>query len=218
VARMRERFVDSPTSLGTRMRKGRWQLLAQVFPEISRLRVLDLGGTAGAWIKAPVQPREVVILNIAESELQAGAGGKLPAWISTVEGNACAPPDVGSVDLVYSNSLIEHLGGPERRAAFAAVVARLASRHWIQTPYRYFPIEPHWLFPGFQFLPLAARASLSRSWPLMHTRSRTWEESVGTALNVDLIGATEMRFLFPRSAILRERIGPLTKSLIAVRR
>ena len=27
----------------------------------------------------------------------------------------------------------------------------------VQIPYRYFPIEPHWLFPGLQFLPQRAR-------------------------------------------------------------
>ncbi len=37
---------------------------------------------------------------------------------------------------------------------------------WVQTPYRYFPIEPHWIFPGFQFLPLSARTEISRRWPL----------------------------------------------------
>ena len=28
----------------------------------------------------------------------------------------------------------------------------------VQTPYRYFPVEPHWLFPGLQFLPMGLRA------------------------------------------------------------
>lgn len=49
--------------------------------------------------------------------------------------------------LVYSNSLIEHLGGHARRAAFAEQVRSLAPRHWVQTPYRYSLIKPHWLVP-----------------------------------------------------------------------
>ena len=39
----------------------------------------------------------------------------------------------------------------------------LAQLHWVQTPYRYFPVEPHFLFPGFQFLPLTVRAVLMRT-------------------------------------------------------
>jgi hypothetical protein len=123
---------------------------------------------------------------------------------------------VGACDLVFSNSLIEHLGGPARRAQFADVVYGLAPRHWIQTPYRYFPIEPHWLFPGFQFLPLNARGWLTRRWPLTHTTSKDPDEAIETALSVDLLSVTEMRHLFPESSIVHERLGPMTKSIVAV--
>ena len=62
-----------------------------------------------------------------------------------------------SYDVVFSNSLLEHVGGHAQRAALAREVRSLAPRHWVQTPYRYFPLEPHWLFPGMQF-PLEAQA------------------------------------------------------------
>jgi hypothetical protein len=74
-------------------------------------------------------------------------------WISTLVGDACALPRRVTdqrFDLVYSNSVIEHVGGHARREAFAAAVRNAADRYWVQTPYRYFAIEPHWLFPGFQ--------------------------------------------------------------------
>ena len=100
----------------------------------------------------------------------------------------------------------------------ARFVREAAPRYWIQTPYRYFPVEPHWIFPGFQFLPLPARATLSRTWPLMHTRSRGWEDSVSTALQVELIGLTELKYLFPDATLHKERFGGLIKSVIAVRR
>lgn len=53
------------------------------------------------------------------------------------------------------NSPLEHVGGGhERRLRFAESVHALADRHRVQTPYRYFPIKPHWLAPGMQFLPV----------------------------------------------------------------
>jgi hypothetical protein len=99
---------------------------------------------------------------------------------------------------------------------FAAAVHELAARHWVQTPYRYFPVEPHWLFPGFQFLPLIVKAEVSRHWPLVHTRSASREEGLRAAIAVELLSWTEMCLYFPGSQIQPERMAGLVKSLIAV--
>jgi hypothetical protein len=216
----RSRLTDGPASIGGKSRARRWELLARLFPDLRSYCVLDLGGTAYSWFDASVRPRRVTLLNLFESELNIRhENEKLPDWLSLSAGDACDPPPEirrANFDLVFSNSLIEHVGGPARRNQLATVVKEYAPRHWVQTPYRYFPIEPHWIFPGFQFLPLAARAALSRVWPLMHTRSADWPAAVEAALDVELISVTEMRYLFPQSEIHRERIAGLTKSLIAV--
>ena len=51
----------------------------------------------------------------------------------------------------------------------------------------------------------------------MHTRSESWDSAVGTALGVDLVSITELKYLLPEATILRERFAGLTKSVIAVR-
>ena len=121
-----------------------------------------------------------------------------------------------SFDLVYSNSVLEHVGGHARRADFAREAARLAPHHWVQTPNRYFPLEPHWLFPFFQFLPVPARAWIGEHWPLTWSR-QTGSDALETVLDTELIGATEFAHLFPGSTVLRERVAGVTKSLIATR-
>ena len=121
-----------------------------------------------------------------------------------VRGDARALPfEDQSFAIAYSNSLIEHLH-PGDRPRFAEQVSRVAERYWVQTPNRFFPIEPHVLLPGFQFLPEAAR---KRLWGL--GRPSTEYEPI------ELLGALELRDLFPDAVILRERFGGLTKSLIA---
>jgi len=95
------------------------------------------------------------------------------------------------------------------------VVHQLAPRHWIQTPYRYFPVEAHYLFPGFQFLPVRARAELAHRWAFSASRSAP-SESVHDILWVEFLSRTEMQHYFPRSEILSERFCGLTKSIIAV--
>ena len=89
----------------------------------------------------------------------------------------------------------------------------------MQTPYRYFPMEPHWLVPGFQFLPLDVRARIARTWRLGHrnTDHADVRGSIELALGVDLVSRTEMTFLFPDGEVLFEWFAGLPKSLIAVR-
>lgn len=62
--------------------------------------------------------------------------------------------------------VLEHVGGHEQRSDFARWVRELGTHYWVQTPNRYFPVEPHWLFPGFQFPPDRTRAHVMRRWPL----------------------------------------------------
>lgn len=133
-------------------------------------------------------------------------------------GDACLPPEwlLGqSFDLVYSNSLIEQVGGHQRCNALARVVHEAAPHHWVQTPYRYFPVEPHWLFPGMQFLPARAKARVASSWPCGFMSS-TKATAVDDVLSVSLLSITEMAHYFPRSEILADKFLGVTKSIVAV--
>jgi hypothetical protein len=120
-------------------------------------------------------------------------------------------------DLVVSNSTLEHLGGAARRVDFADVVHAASERWWIQTPYRYFPIEPHWLFPGFQFLPLRMRIAVTRAWPLGYRNTAAEKDAYELVQEVELVTITEMRHLFPEGRIWNERMAGLVKSVVAVR-
>ena len=210
---MRRRFVTAPNYAGERRRLRRWEWLAATFPDIGSMDVLDLGGTAFSWMRGPVRPASVHIVNLEEQD------GDLPPWIRAAVGDACDVPAAakGHYDLVYSNSVIEHVGGHHQRQQFADTVHAMAAAHWVQAPYRYFPIEPHWLCPGFQFLPLPARAFLTRRWPLRPATPASWEAALRDALDVELPSWSEMRLYFPWSQILAERAFGLPKSLIAVR-
>jgi hypothetical protein len=217
VYRLRQNLADwdCESSMASRARNRRWAQLIERFPEIEDMNVVDLGGTPEAWKVAPRHPRRLTLINVSEQTVA-------EPWITVVGADACNPPPElagAGFDLVYSNSVLEHLGGHARRAEFAEVVHRLAPHHWVQTPNRYFPVEPHFLFPGFQFLPVRARSMISDRWPLgwySEPGSRV-EERVETVLEIELIGATEMRHYFPTSELLRERWLGLTKSLVAVR-
>jgi len=211
--RLRSALADpaEKRSIGTRQRMHRWAMLRERFPQIDHMRVLDLGGTATHWIRSPARPVSVVVMNLSLETSEVD-------WITTVQGDACAPPPTiarEQFDLVYSNSVIEHVGGHARRCDFADGVRALGSHHWVQTPYRYFPLEPHWLFPGLQFLPQKARAAIVPRWPLSPAHP-TGREALSGVLETELLSRTEMEFYFPSSEVIAERFLLATKSLIAV--
>ena len=211
--------LDSSRSLGTWARSRRWRALSQRFRQLSEMRVIDLGGTPVSWLRCPVRPLQVVTVN------RSAKASRLPDavedWIRPVVADACdLPPAVRGerFDLVFSKSVLEHLGGFARCSAFADTVHSLAEHHWVQTPYRYFPIEPHFLFPGFQQLPVRVRTQITARWPIgNYARVKTSEDAMERVLGIELLSVAEMSHYFPDSKIERERIAGLTKSLIAIR-
>lgn len=212
---VRNFLVDGQSSVGQHMRTRRWDWFRTQFPDIEHLSVIDLGGTAEAWLRAPVRPASVHVVN-----LEPDVATEIPTWIKVEQGDACDLPSHikdATYDLVFSNSVLEHVGGHAQRMRFADAVHKLANLHWVQTPYRYFPVEPHWLFPGFQFLPLTVRARVSATWPLAHTKSANRHEGLDAAMSVELLSRSEMAYYFPSSVIYPERMIGMTKSLIAIR-
>ncbi|MEA2441398.1 MAG: hypothetical protein QOH76_2822 [Thermoleophilaceae bacterium] len=189
------------------------------------MRVLDLGGEAHTWTGSDRRPREVTLLNIpwkAEEQAARLEGRPEGAWLKPVAGDACNPPEElldQPFDLVYSNSVIEHVGGHQRRRAFAYYAQALGEHHWIQTPNRYFPLEPHWVCPGIHYLPPRARAAVTQVWPIGNYthRRESLRQRMGDVLAVELLTASEMQYYFEASRIVRERVAGLAKSLIAVR-
>ncbi len=213
INRISRRLADpNADSVGSRLRQGRWRMLLERFPDFGSMRVLDLGGTVEHWNLAPQMPAAVVVLNRYPQESH-------HEQVTTVVGDACELPDElrgERFDLVYSNSVLEHVGGHARRVDMAAVSAAVSDHHWVQTPNRYFPVEPHWLFPFFQFLPASARAWASARWPFGWNRA-SGREALGNVLETELIGEAELHYLYPDSDIVKERVLGLSKSLIAVR-
>ena len=189
-----------------------------VFPDLTEMSVIDLGGTIQFWERMPFRPKHLTTLNgfwepTNESDYE---------WHDDVDGDACDPPAEirgQKFDLVFSNSTIEHVGDKGRRRQFAGVVHELAERHWIQTPNRAFPLEPHVLFPFQQFLPRHGRALVERYWPLVHTKRPTMELALEAADGTELLWRGEMKQLFPTSDIEGEVVVPVLppKSIIAIR-
>jgi hypothetical protein len=210
-----------PNSLDNRFRFRRFQLFKrivdQVLTERSRCRILDIGGTVDYWqtfAKDLDWDRlEVSVLNLKPNQVD------FPN-LHVVVGDARNMGHIPnlSFDIVHSNSVIEHVGRWGDMASMASEVRRLAPRYFVQTPYFWFPIEPHARFPILHWMP--------ESWRYRILLSRTcgfWEKrpDVGAATKAIqsalLLDKRQMQFLFPDAKIISERFFGLTKSLIAIR-
>lgn len=205
------RFLDPDRSdsLTYRCRQQRNEEFKRRFPGLADMRVLDLGGTAISWRVAGLQAGQLTIVNLGQPKPQP------EPWIEEVQGDAC-DGGFGKFDLVFSNSVLEHVGGHARRQQLADVIRESAPAYWVQTPYRYFPIEPHWLFPGFQFLPFRARVEITRRWNVGHNPAlKNADEAAALVASTELVSATEMRAYFPGAAIWFERFAGIPKSIVA---
>lgn len=123
-------------------------------------------------------------------------------------------------EVVYSNSVIEHLGDWASQQTFAKEIARVGIRYYVQTPNKRFPIEPHLLTPlihyFLHFLPRSLQRFLLRYFTLWGwvTCPMVWE-CERFLREVRLLDEHELRRLFPDAKIQRERFLGMTKSLVA---
>ena len=174
-------------------------------------RILDVGGSAFNWNLVAVQP-QVTLLNI--NRLQTDHYNFV---FIEGDGRYLDFPD-GDFEIVYSNSVIEHVGGWEDQVGFAREATRVGKSYYVQTPNKWFFVEPHLLTPFVLYLPHRWVKALARNftvWGLLTRPSR--KEAEDFVDNIRLLGEREMRRLFPDARILKERFFGLTKSLIAVR-
>jgi hypothetical protein len=203
-------------SLQRRFRARRMTLLARKIGLTAGMRVLDVGGTIEIWRLAPVMPR-VVLLNQAYWPYQIeGAEG-------VILGDGTRLPFADqSFDLVFSNSVIEHVGDAEAQARFAAEITRVGKQYWVQTPNRYFPVEQHMWTPLVHWLPRSWQAGILKRfsvWRLV-TRHNAAEREFYVKHYLDtirLLSAAELAALFPGATVVRERFWGWTKSLVAWR-
>jgi SAM-dependent methyltransferase len=205
------------TALSVYFRRRRMLRFARECSITPDTRILDIGGTTDCWNLLPVRPR-LVLLNTprAKDDLASAA-----AWVAG-DGRALPFRD-RSFDLVFSNSVIEHVGDAASQRRFAREVARVGRAYWVQTPNRWFPVEQHLFTPLVHWLPRAWQRVLvprvnfwSLLVPVSPDRRRFYIDHYLS--DVRLLGPSELRALFPGSRVLRERFLGLTKSLIALSR
>lgn len=208
---------DQAHSLGARFRSKRLrdfeELFDAAFPSSGPIRILDLGGTDYFWKESSILNREGVEITLLNLHLEKTTHPSMRAM--TGDATDLSQFESGSFDLIFSNSVIEHLYTFENQQKMAEEIQRVGKRFFIQTPNKYFPVEAHYALPFAQHLPkswvyfLLTKTKLSRleRWNPIAAKQYLDE--------IRLLDKTEMKWLFPQSHLYQEKVLGLVKSFAA---
>jgi Methyltransferase domain len=196
-----------------RARRGRI-LRAQIEALADHLRrdivVLDVGGRPDYWVNVGLaRISRILVLNQNAEELRRPFPAEVPGEIFVHKlgdaRNLSDYPDQ-SVDLIHSNSVIEHVGGWADMRAMADEVMRVGRSGWVQTPAWEFPIEPHFRAPFLHWFAHPLQAKLLS----LSTQRRQRDMCVHKRRNrvemIRLLSKQEVKALFPDRSIFVERL------------
>lgn len=216
---MLRRITDwrNPLSLSNRLRSERMSVFESLLGDFTRpVRILDIGGTQAFSERRDWADRDdirITLVNLNEEKVS-------HPTITSVKGDATnlTQFDSKSFDIVFSNSVIEHLFTWQAQESMASEVSRLGHAYFVQTPNFWFPIEPHFHWPGWQWLPTGIRVSLLRRFRCgRRGPCPDAEEARKLVEEVKLLTRHQLATLFPDATIVPERFAGMTKSWMALR-
>lgn len=207
--------VPLASRLSLQARRKMFELFMARFQPSSHTSVLDVGATSDSsfsesnyFERMYPYPQNIVSVGTEDaSHLSTQYPG---VRYLKVEAGSPLPFTDREFDIVFSNAVIEHVGGHERQAAFIRELCRVGRAFFITTPSRWFPVEHHTGVPFLHYLP----ASLYRA-ALQRTPYRYWADED----HLNIVSARSLRALFPRPRnveVFRVRTLGVTSNLVAV--
>lgn len=202
---------ENKDSLGNKFREKRFLFFFNKINKMEKpVSILDIGGKINFWENrrlAGDNNYEITIVNLSKEKSSYSN-------IKTLIGDATdlSQFEKKSFDIVHSNSVIEHLYNFDNQLKMALEIVRLGKKHIIQTPNKYFFIEPHYLLPFFQFFSKKLQYYILTKTKL--SRLKKWDEKFAKQYieEIRLLNLKEIKILFPKSKIYYEKFMGMNKS------
>ncbi len=192
-------------------------------------KILDLGSGTGYHFFQFIKPSKNVFISDFNSELLE-YGKKMFGYNTIVlDANKKLPFKDNFFDIIFCSSLIEHVTGDKRKVLtlldnaefrqyaypyqkqLAKEIRRVSKSYYIQTPYKFFPIESHtWLPAILVMLPRSVQLRI-----ILFT-NKYWVKK--TYPDWNLLTINQMKELFPDAEIILERSFGFVKSIIALKK
>ncbi len=192
-------------------RSKRFRRFADAFGLTEQTRVLDVGGFSHYWQFFELLPK-VTIVNLEWSPVR----DERFQWV--VADARKLPFREAAFDVCFSNSVVEHIPGIENQRAYAAEVARVGKSYYVQTPYRWFPVEQHLMTPFIHYLPRSWQRPLLMNFTVWGILERPTQQGCDDFLrDIQLLTVDDLQALFPGADLWKERTLGLLKSISAIR-
>lgn len=212
-------------SISAKFRMRRMHFLDERIPDDGRrdITLVDLGGTLSFWemnltyLESADRLARIDVYNLDVESARSHSVGKVE--VRELPGNVTQLSDVADnqYDVAFSNSVMEHVGNLDQQNRFAQEIQRVAPSFVLQTPNRYFPLEPHFYVPFFPFIPLGVRAWLHRCFRLGWFAPEPDELKARIDCDqIRLLTRKELKLLFPEAGIECEWLGGMVKSFILI--
>lgn len=217
-----------------RLRRKRFEYFTAWLAQFPRpLRILDVGGTMMFWKSMgfdQLEGIEIVLLNLEAAPVDS-------PYFTSLAGDATYMPQFKDkeFDIVFSNSVIEHVGDDFQQESMAREIMRVGKAYFVQTPNLFFPIESHSCMPLYQFMPEFMRTlalyyfditgggigRTIQAWKARLTFRRferlpheSWERCQSRVKGLRLLSRRKFQRFFPNGILYQEKCFGLTKSFI----
>jgi len=205
-------------SLVSRQRK--LQMFHRLLQPAPTLRILDVGAQidpngagGGEFIDQYAWRGMVSALNISPEHIQY-IRERYPEVDAKVGDARCLPWPDKFFDIVWSNAVIEHVGGFEDQRKMAREIMRVGKRWFVTTPNRWYPYEFHLRLPFVTWLPRHGYIWCGQFVRYDHIHSRyVWGAAPA---DIRLLSTSELSCLFRGSQIVKQRVTFMAETLIAV--
>lgn len=214
---MFKKLLDNtdPKSLANKFRLKRIKIFEVLIKDLPRpVKILDAGGTVNFWEQVGYAGNDDFEITIVNIEIPGRIKYKNinPVYGDVTELSMFKDK---SFDIVFSNSVIEHIPTAAGRQQMADEIQRVGKFYFVQTPNYYFPFEPHFLLPLFQFYPENFKIFLLTHFNIgWFKKCENKNEALKLLEENRLLKLKEFKSYFKNSKIIFEKYLLLNKSIV----
>lgn len=201
-------------------RERKLELFNEHMKPATHAKILDLGaqisgeGQDVQFIDWYPWKESITAVNISQAHADA-IKKRYPAVDARVADARRLPWPDKHFDIVFSNAVIEHVGGEMDQRQMASEIMRVGKRWFVTTPNRWYPFEFHMRLPFVTWLPRHGYLRFSEITYYSSAAGRyIWGGRYAAPLR--LLGAGDLKRYFPNSRIIKQRVTFMAETLIVV--